>query len=67
MIDPMVELKREFTANQTADLEADLRIFLDEHPIFSALPRQDRDGAAAAAATRLLQAIRPESVVRLVR
>jgi hypothetical protein len=63
----LIELKREFAANQLPALESDLRIFLDAHPIFGDLPRQDRDNAAHSAATHLLLAIRSQTVVRLVR
>ena len=64
---PLVDLKREFTANQLPDLERDLYIFLNAHPIFGDLPRQDRDNAAHSAAVHLLLAIRSQSVVGLVR
>jgi hypothetical protein len=63
----LIDLKLEFAANQLPALESDLRIFLDAHPIFGDLPRQDRDHAAHSAATHLLLAIPSQTVVRLVR
>jgi hypothetical protein len=63
----LTDLKREFVADQLPALESDLRDFLDTHPIFGDLPRQDRDHAAHSAATHLLLAIRSQTVVRLVR
>ncbi len=64
---PLIDLKRAFTANQLPDLERDLQIFIAAHPIYSDLPRQDQNNAAHCAALHLLLAIRSQSVVGLVR
>jgi hypothetical protein len=63
----LIELKREFTANQLPALERDLLEFINKHRILFALPEYDRKNAAHCAATRLLLAIRSQSVVGLVR